>query len=279
VQYRTAQGGGTHQSASFSGSAPIYLMVTRVGTTFTAYTSSDGSTWTLVAGSSVTLNMSGSVLAGMAFTSHNPKALGSATFDTVSISATLPSSCPGNWNCSDVGSPALAGNQLLNGGTWTIQAGGTDIFGAADQFHFVSQSLAADGSVSAHVVSQQKTSGWAKAGVMLRQSADPGSAYYAVFVTPTNGIIVQYRTAQGGGTHQSASFSGTVPTYLLVARSGNIYTAYTSSDGSTWTPLAGSSATLTTSGPVLAGIAVTSHNAKVLGSVTFDTVNISTTMP
>ncbi|MEO6891391.1 MAG: hypothetical protein ABI324_20585, partial [Ktedonobacteraceae bacterium] len=74
-------------------------------------------------------------------------------------------------------------------------------------------------------------------------------------------------------------FTGTVPAYLRVARSGNTYTAYTSSDGSTWTPLAGSSATLTMNGAVLAGMAVTSHNTKVVGTVTFDAVNVSTTVP
>jgi hypothetical protein len=37
--------------------------------------------------------------------------------------------------------------------------------------------------------------------------------------------------------------------------------------------------TLSMSGPVLAGLAVTSHNASVLGTVTFDTVSVSTTIP
>src|SRR5205807_9029668 len=106
---------------------------------------------------------------------------------------------------------------------------------------------------------------------MLRQSSDPGSAYYAVFVTPGNGIVVQYRTAQGGNAQQSASLTGTVPAYLMVARAGSTYTAYTSSNGTTWAPVAGSSVALNTSGSVLAGLAVTSHNASVLGTVTFDT--------
>ncbi len=221
-----------------------------------------------MAGSSVTLNMSGSLLAGMAVTSHNAKVLGTVTFDTVSISTTTPPppSCPSGWNCADIGSPTLVGSQSLSGGTWTIQAGGSDIYGTSDQFHFVSQALAADGSVSAHVVSQQNTSSWAKAGVMLRQSGDPASMYYAVFVTPGNGIVVQYRNAQGGTTAQPVKITGTVP-------------AYTSSDGTTWTLLAGSSVTLNMSGSVLAGLAVTSHNASVLGTVTFDTVSVSTTVP
>ena len=277
VQYRNAQGSTTAQPVVTPGTVPAYLMVARTGNTYTAYTSSDGYRWTLLAGSSVTLSISGPVMAGMAVTSHNTGTLSAVTFDTVSVSTTVP--CTGGWYCGDIGSPTLAGNQSLNGGTWTIQAGGSDIYGTSDQFHFVWQSLAANGSVSARVVSQQNTSSWAKAGVMLRQSSDPGSMYYAVFVTPGNGIVVQYRNAQGGTTAQPAKITGTVPAYLMVARSGSTYTAYTSSDGTTWTPVAGSSVTLNMSGSVLAGMAVTSHNASVLGTVTFDTVSVSTTVP
>ncbi len=233
-----------------------------------------------MAGSSITLSMSGPVLAGLAVTSHNATVLGTATFDTVNIGTTVsPPNCPGGWSCADIGSPTLLGNQSLSGSTWTIQAGGTDIFGISDQFHFAWQTLSADGSVSARVVSQTNSSSWAKAGVMLRQSSDPGSPYYAVLVTPGNGIVVQYRKAQGGNTTQIAAIAGTVPVYLAVARSGTIYTAYTSSDGVNWTAVAGSSVTLSMSGPVLAGMAVTSHNASALSIVTFDTVSVSTTIP
>src|SRR5258708_34861792 len=100
-----------------------------------------------------------------------------------------------------------------------------------------------------------------------------------MLVTPGNGIVVQYRNAQGRTTEQRVGPTGTVPTYLMVARSGNAYTAYTSSDGYRWTLLAGSSVTLSMSGPVMAGMAVTSHNTGALRTVTFDTVRVSTTVP
>ena len=132
---------------------PTYLQVARSGTTFTAYTSTDGVTWTLVPGSSVTISMSGPVLAGLAVTSHNNGSLSSVSFDTVSVSTP---SCATGWTCGDIGSPGLAGSQSVSGGTWTVQGGGSDIWGTADQFHFVSQPLAADGSVSARVVSQSE---------------------------------------------------------------------------------------------------------------------------
>jgi outer membrane protein assembly factor BamB len=281
VQYRNAQGGTTAQPVKITGTVPAYLLVARTGSTYTAYTSSDGITWTPVAGSGVSLSMSGPVLAGMAVTSHNTGALSKVTFDTVSVSTTVPPPpiCPSGWSCGDIGTPALAGSQSLSGGTWTIQAGGNDIYGTTDQFHFVSKQLSADGSVSAHITLQTNTSGWAKAGVMLRQTTNPGSMCYAILVTPGNGIVVQYRKAQGGTTTQSVKITGTIPIYLAVGRTGSTYTAYTSSNGITWTPVAGSSVTLSMSGPVLAGMAVTSHNANVLGTVTFDTVSIGPTVP
>src|SRR5258708_10738641 len=81
-------------------------------------------------------------------------------------------------------------------------------------------------------------------GVLLRCSGDPASMYYAVFVTPGNGIVVQYRNAQGGTTAQPVKITGTVPAYLMVARTGSTYTAYTSIDGTTSTLLSGSTGTL-----------------------------------
>jgi hypothetical protein len=109
---------------------------------------------------------------------------------------------------------------------------------------------------------------------MLRQSNDPGSAYYAVYVTPGNGIAVQYRKSQGGGAVQLATLTGTVPTYLKVSRTGSTFTAYVSSDGVTWTAIAGSSVTMTMTGPLLAGMAVTSHHSAGLCTVIFNSVKI-----
>src|SRR5205823_3598583 len=164
---------------------------------------------------------------------------------------------PAQYNTDGPYPTLFRSSQSFNGGTWTVKGEGVDIWNASDQFHFVWQSLAADGSVSAHILSQTNTDSWAKAGTMLRQSTDPGSPYYAAFVTPGNGVVVQYRSTQGGTSIHLVSITGTVPVYLKVARSGSTYTSYTSSDGTTWTPVAGSSITLNLSGPVLAGLAVT----------------------
>jgi outer membrane protein assembly factor BamB len=279
VQYRKTQGGTTGQ-VKIAGTAPVYLAIQVSGSTFSAYTSSDGNTWTQVASSTTTINMAGTLLAGLAATSHNSNTLGTIVFNSVDVSTGgLPVSCPTGWNCADIGSPALTGSQSFSNGTWTIQAGGTDIFGTSDQFHYVWQTLSSDGSVSAQVVSQTNSSSNAKAGVMIRQDSTASSAYYFATVTPGKGILIQYRKAAGASAQTLVTLTGTVPVYLAVARTGTTFTAYTSSDGVNWTAVSGSSVTINMTGTVLAGLAVTSHNASVLGTATFNTVNVGTTIP
>jgi len=279
VQYRSAQG-GTTQQVKITGTVPVYLAVQRAGTTYSAYTSSNGTAWTLVAGSSVTVNMTGTVLAGIAATSHNSNILLTTVFSSVNVGpGGLPVSCPTSWSCADIGGPALAGNQAVNGSTWTVKAGGTDIWGTSDQFHYVWQQLAGNGSANAQVLTQTNSSTWAKAGVMIRQDSSASSAYYYAAVTPGNGIVVQYRTAAGAGSGNLVYLSGTVPVYLAVARVGSTFTAYTSSNGTTWTQVAGSSVTINMTGTVLAGIAATSHNATVLETVTLNSAYVGTAIP
>jgi outer membrane protein assembly factor BamB len=281
VQYRTIQGLNAQivtQNKAFT--VPTYLRVARWNNIFTTYVSPDGITWTPLDGSSATMNINGAMLGGVVVTSHISSALGSATFDSVSAVDTAvpaPTACPVGWNCADIGYPAPVGSQLFKKGTWTLEGGGFDIYFKVDQFHYVWQSLAGDGSVSARVTAETSINGneYAKSGVMLRQTTDTSSPYYAALVTPNHGIFIQYRRKQGAGTGELLlPNTYKVPIYLKVGRSGNIFTAYTSEDGVTWTAVPGSSIEINIDGPMLAGLAVTSHNPGSLRVVTFDNVSI-----
>jgi hypothetical protein len=167
------------------------------------------------------------------------------------------------------------GSQTLSGTTWSVTGGGGDIFSTSDSFHFASQPLAADGSISAQVTSQTSTGplmAWAKGGLMMRLTTDPGSPNYAVFVTPGNGVVVQYRALQAGTT-STISTTGTVPVYLKITRTGTTFSAYTSPDGTTWTIIPGSTVAISSlTGTLLRGFAVTSHDTGNLSTVTYNSV-------
>jgi hypothetical protein len=77
----TTDGVSTH-TAGGAGTAPYWVRVTRVGSTFTGYRSTDGITWTAVG--SETITMGATVYVGVAVTSHIDGTINSSTFDNVS---------------------------------------------------------------------------------------------------------------------------------------------------------------------------------------------------
>ena len=124
------------------------------------------------------------------------------------------------------------------------------------------------------MVSQTVSDPYAKGGIMVRDTSDPGSPYYAVYLSPNNGILVQSRDASGDNSVQEASIAtGTAPAYLQITRTGTTFAAATSADGVTWTPIPGATVSLPNlSGAVLEGLAVTSHNTGALSTAVFNSV-------
>ncbi len=83
-----------------------------------------------------------------------------------------------------------------------------------------------------------------------------------------------------GGT-TAVSVAGTAaasPVYVQVARAGTTYTTYTSGEGVTWSPLAGSSVvmTMTMTGTALGGLAVAANSTSALSTAQFDAVTLVT---
>ena len=295
VQWRSSQGASSNQIV-VGGQVSIYLEVTRYTSTgtnpqtyYTAYTSPDGVTWTAIPGSTQAISMPGAILAGFAITSHNQGTGSAVTLANVGVSSVEPPPppgvCPDTWSCTDIGGALPPGQDSLSNGTWSEVGGGGDIWSFADAFHFVSQSLPADGSVTAQVTAQQNTDPWAKAGPMMRTTTDPGSPYYGTFVTPGNGVAVQWRSSQGASSNQIV-VGGQVSIYLEVTRYTSTgtnpqtyYTAYTSPDGVTWTAIPGSTQAISMPGAILAGFAITSHNQGTGSAVTLANVGVSSVEP
>lgn len=246
----------------------IWLKLKRVGNTITSFSSTDGKTWTQVGSASIPIT--GEVLIGQFVSSHNGSQASTATFDNVAVTKSAPSTAlPAPWANVDVGAPKLAGSAAYTNGIFTINAAGDDIWGDADQFHFVHQQLTGDGEIVARVTSQTNTDDWAKTGVMIKQSTTAGSAYALLGVTPANGIAFQYNFVNDGGSVPYAFPNA----WVKLTKVRDIVTAYTSVDGVTWTQTG--SATIALGTDTRVGLFVTSHNGSRLNESKFDNVTVT----
>jgi regulation of enolase protein 1 (concanavalin A-like superfamily) len=87
-QRRPTVGGESLNTPGPVGTAPYWVRIGRVGTTFTSYSSADGNTWTTI-GTEI-ISMANTVQVGLAVTSHNNTVTATATFDNISITTSAP---------------------------------------------------------------------------------------------------------------------------------------------------------------------------------------------
>ena len=233
------------------------------------------------------------------FTSTAAAASYTANYDTVQ--AAMPSP----WQSTDVGAPILAGGADYAPGdqAFYMDGAGADVFGSNDQFHYVYQTLNGDGTIIARVRYQTNSNSWAKAGVMIKQSATAGAPFVDALVSPDvsqntpniNGVgctpngclspLPPVTPSMGHGVRMqySGSKSATPNSYpagftnpnkwLELQRVGNTFTSWLSADGVNWTKIG--TTTITMTNPVTIGLFDTSHNIGELSTAAFDHVQVT----
>ena len=168
-------------------------------------------------------------------------------------------------------------------GTYTIEAAGADIWNTSDEFHFAYKELASNQTISiiAKVESLEPINKDSKAGIMIRDSLDPGARNAALLLTPDpeKGLRYQYRVTDGGGTQRGDDDldpNAMAPYWLKLERSsGGLVRAYRSPDGSNWTSF--TLKVVSMSSPVYVGLAVTSHDSASVTKAIFSNVTITGT--
>ncbi|GAI81884.1 unnamed protein product, partial [marine sediment metagenome] len=202
----------------------------------------------------------------------------------------LKLTAPRDWTEGDVanltlwfrGLPGSVGSFVEGpAGTYTMTASGADIWTVnsveADEFHFAYKMLTGAGSIVARVDSIQNTNDWAKAGVMIRETLDPGSAHAYMVVTPTQGVSFQRRPGMGATSTSDNSTTGneTAPHWVKIDRNiSGSFTASHSTNGSTWETL-GTPLNIQMSANVYIGLALTSHDTALTCEAVFS--NVTTT--
>jgi hypothetical protein len=166
----------------------------------------------------------------------------------------------------------------LSNGVYTVAASGADIWNTQDEFRFVYLPLSGDGEITARVNSLAAADPWTKAGVMIRETLSANSRFAHALISSSNGADFQYRQATGGyaGPGGGSDRVTRAPYWVRLRRAGNVFTAYISPNGTTWTQR-GSSVTIQMSASTFVGLAVTSHRDGALATASFSSVNVGRT--
>jgi hypothetical protein len=170
-------------------------------------------------------------------------------------------------------------------GVYTMTASGEDIWdvpdvrrpskGYHDEFRYAYMQVSSDYAITAKVESITNTDVWAKAGVMIRDSADANSMHVMSCLTPGSGIAFQHREVAGGLSYNDFNTPPiNAPYWVGLKRQGNLFTALYCSDGilANFAPLG--SISLTMPDPVCIGLSLTSHNTAATCTAVFSDVHL-----
>ena len=126
----------------------------------------------------------------------------------------------------DVGSPKIAGYATYNGvsQTYTLSAGGVNIWAQRDEFQFAYRKMKGDFIVQAQVeFVGTGTDPHRKTGIMARSSLDFDATYVDGAKHGDGLIAMQYRKAKGGDTEQTQMPDAKGADYIELERVGNTF--------------------------------------------------------
>jgi len=170
---------------------------------------------------------------------------------------------PTPWSSADLAGTPVRGQSTYNtlNSQWVLTGSGTNASSSITQGQFASQSFSAGGTFIAEILS---VSGSATQGGILIDGSGSGSIALVKNAAGTLSFV-------GGGSTQSIQLeSANAPVWVKIVSSGSTYSGYYSSNGSAYTLVGSTNATL--SGSMQAGLLVASGSQSTLGSAVFTNV-------
>ena len=182
----------------------------------------------------------------------------------------------GNFSHSDdVGAPPLKGMAEFDAsaGQYKITGSGTDIWGKADQFHYVWNEMSGNIAVTATAKFLTEGIGHRKAVIMLRQSLDADSPFLHLAIHGDGTPSVQFRNAKADNVNTvDFPVEGPGVWKLKLERQGTTITFWISKDGGPMRELGHTTNQL--GSPVLVGLGVSSHTQEAVNTVLFSDVKL-----
>jgi hypothetical protein len=163
------------------------------------------------------------------------------------------------------------------GDQFGIEGAGADLFSGSDDYSAIYEkgAVSPTSTITTEVTGEQALSGFAKAGIMVRNdisAAGTAPEGVVLYDSPSGGVQLEYDDNGGQYIDAVTPPNGTIlqnpPVYLRLTRDGDTYAGAYSTDGSTWMPVG----TATVPGQAStqdAGVFVVSHATGQPGIATF----------
>jgi TolB protein len=175
----------------------------------------------------------------------------------------------------DVGAPPLKGAAEFDPSTgqYKITGSGSDIWGKADQFHYVWKEMSGNFAITATARFLTDGIGHRKAVIMLRKSPDNDSPFLQLAIHGDGMPAVQFRNAKADNTNTvDFPVEGAGTWKLKLQRQGTAVTVWVAKDGAPLRELGHTTNQL--GSPILVGLGVSSHTREATNTVLFSDVSV-----
>jgi regulation of enolase protein 1 (concanavalin A-like superfamily) len=177
----------------------------------------------------------------------------------------------------DIGSVGYPGSMSFSSGTYTVVAGGDDIWNQNDAFHYVYAPVSGDFQFRARITTLGWADYWSKAGVMLRNTLDSDSAQTYMMINAGALSGLQWRDTTDDWSNWTQGPEESFPYWVRLSRTGSVVSGDISPDGVNWTNVGIEVPAVANSAYI--GLAVTAHNNGTTTTATFDNVGFGATAP
>jgi len=175
----------------------------------------------------------------------------------------------------DVGGPTMKGSTTFDAakGQYRITGAGANMWAKEDQFQYVWREISGNIAITATMQFLGEGAAHRKAGIMLRQTLDTDSPYIDIVIHGNGMPGVQWRNTKGDVTNAfDFPFDGPARFRLKLARQGAAITVWLAKEGAELKEIGHTQVQL--GSPVLAGLAVCSHQADASDTVIFSDVSV-----
>jgi fibronectin type 3 domain-containing protein len=141
-----------------------------------------------------------------------------------------------NLTSVDIGaSPSGSTTTVTPGSAYTVTAGGPGVGGTSDGFRYLYTSVTGNFDVKVQVASITVAGNYSTGGLMARSTLDADSANVYISASPANYRFKDRTTTAGTEAVAAGSATSFPNAWVRLQRVGNVFNAYTSTNGTTWT--------------------------------------------